>query len=702
LSIFIAVILTICCGILLYGFVTGDYSIQYVAQYHSNSTSALALLYKISGLWGGRAGSLFFWAWLISLFNVVIAIRNIRKLEKLDNLALLVSQVVLAIFLMILVLSESNRPFVATPASYLDASGQLIGVASSWGLNPLLEHWAMAIHPPTLFIGYAGLTIPFAYAIAALITNDASKLWMQKSFRYAIVSWLMLGIGIGLGAVWAYTELGWGGYWAWDAVENASLLSWMLALILIHSFTVYRQRGDFKRWSIMSACLAFAFVILGTFITRSGIVDSVHAFSKDLPSLYLFLVMILVSVLLGAILLLIRWKSFKPDRRGEGAQSLMTKDVAYFFNNILMLVFALVITGMTVIPALFGSSLVASHYDGIARPLTVIYCAIIAVCPLLAWGRANGRKTLRKMVVPGIFSLVLFVGLLIFFFVHLVPTYENILFINGAASDAMNKFLSTPYFYLLTLLGFLVASVLFFNSLFMLGRTISTAMKNRPLVQPDKKENPVKAFFRILYHQSAKFGGFLVHLSMAMILVGLIGSSMYGTEVVKAGDIGDFPQTINIQGYELHYMTVKLEDTTGNGNENLVVLKYEVFHNGKSLGFLMPTFNQIGGKSTAAILSLPYEDLYMAISFPKDASTNTYVSQQITLKVNPLINLVWSGFALLVLGTLIASIGKRRSVFAKALPGAGGEGDLPGAGGDGNLPGAGGDGESERSDREAK
>ena len=293
--------LTVCCGILVYCFMTGDMTIEYVLNYHSDASGDFAWLYKLAGLWAGRQGSLLFWAWLIAVFNAVVAARNLKSPKRLDAMALLVSQVVLAAFVCVLLFSESNMPFTATPAKYFDASGNLTSAASLFGMNTLLEHWAMAIHPPTLFVGYAGLTIPFAYAIAALIVNDPSKEWVVRSQRYALFSWLFLGIGIGLGAVWAYVVLGWGGYWGWDPVENASLLSWLVGVALIHSFTVYRQRGAFKRWSVMCACLTFSFVIVGTFISRSGLVQSVHAFEGDPVSLVLFGALIGLSVLAGIV-----------------------------------------------------------------------------------------------------------------------------------------------------------------------------------------------------------------------------------------------------------------------------------------------------------------------------------------------------------------------------------------------------------------
>lgn len=369
-SVLAAAALTFCCGLLVFCFLTEDVTIRYVLENQSHAEGALGVLYRVSGLWAGREGSLLFWGWLISAFNAVVAARVLRTHERLDGTALLVSNVVLLAFVSVSLFSESNMPFAATEAQYFDANGQLRGAAKLWGMNSLLEHWAMAIHPPTLFVGYAGLTIPFAYAIAALIVNDPSDAWVRRAQRYAMFSWLFLGVGIGLGAVWAYVVLGWGGYWGWDPVENASLLSWMMALALIHSFTVYRQRGGFKRWSVMCACLSFSFVIVGTFITRSGIVQSVHAFSGDPISLELFGGLIVVSVIAGVVGLALRWKSFAAD---DDIETMASKNAAYYFNNVIMVVFTLLLTYLTVASALpsflpfGGMSVSTGTYNAIAR-----------------------------------------------------------------------------------------------------------------------------------------------------------------------------------------------------------------------------------------------------------------------------------------------------------------------------------------------
>ena len=436
------VALTFCCGLLVFCFMTGDFSIEYVLLEHSEAEGALGVLYRFAGLWAGREGSLLLWAWLISAFNVAVAVRVMKHDEPIDCMALLVSGLVLVAFVAVMLFSESNMPFTATAAPYIDSSGRLTNTGSMQGMNPLLEHWAQAIHPPTLFIGYAGLTIPFAYAIAALIANDPSKKWVERSSRFAMISWLFLGIGIGLGCVWAYVVLGWGGYWGWDAVENASLLSWCVALALVHSFTVYRKRGAFKRWSIMCACITFAFVITGTFITRSGIVQSVHAFEGDPVSLVLFGGLIAVSMLVGALGLFIRWKSFCPGEN-DVMESFASRDAAYYFNNVIMIVFTVILCYLTVASALpswlpfGGQSLSAGTYNAIARPLGVVYCAIIAVCPLLSWVKTDPKTFWKKARIPALCAVVLFVGLMSYFATTLYPAYDAIIQAGGTEAEEL-------------------------------------------------------------------------------------------------------------------------------------------------------------------------------------------------------------------------------------------------------------------------
>ncbi|MEG0070714.1 MAG: cytochrome c biogenesis protein CcsA [Raoultibacter sp.] len=679
-AVLTAVALTVCCILLVFCFMTGDTSIMYVVKNQSGAEGWLGWLYKLSGLWGGREGSLLFWGWLLSVFNAVVAIRNLKKGEELDTMALLISQLVLAAFVGVSLFSEGNMPFKAMQPNMFGPSGNLIGEAAFWGMNPLLEHWAMAIHPPTLFIGYAGLTIPFAYAIAALVVNDASKVWVEKCLRYTIFSWFFLGLGIGLGAVWAYVVLGWGGYWGWDPVENASLLPWLVGVALIHSFTVYRKRGVFKRWSVMCACITFSFVILGTFITRSGLVQSVHAFEGDTVSLVLFLGLIILSIVAGLVGIALRWKTFgaKEVDGGDEVESFFSKDAAYYFNNVIMVVFATLLGYLTISSALptwlpfGGQSLSAGTYNAIARPLGIVYCLILAICPLLAWGSTNKKDFFKRARIPALCALVLFIGLMVYFCTYLLPSYNDIIAAGGTMASGLSAEGPSFYYNGLAVFGFFVASLLFFNSLFMIGRAVASYRKKHG-------GNPFGSFFSMIHNRPASIGGFIAHLSMAIILVGLIGSSMYVTE--KTGYVeydsetdiaqGDFI----IQDYSLKYTGNSI---TEEANSNIVyTVNFDVYKRGEFVGAVSPAVQLVQmtqqQKLIASVISFPDQDLFVAYR-----GTNTEGALSLDVRVNPLISLVWVGFGLMMIGIAVALFGRRYGkprLAGEAI--AAGDGDMP-------------------------
>lgn len=661
-----AAALTFCCALLVYCFMTGDTSLEYVVKNQSNSAGVDAWLYKLAGLWGGREGSLLFWAWLIAVFGSVVALKNFKKLNKLDNMAVLVIQLVLIAFVGVLLFSDTNMPFVAMDAAYFDAHGHLTGQAALWGMNTLLEHWAMAIHPPTLFIGYAGLTVPFAYAIAALIVNDPSRTWVDQSKRYTMFSWFFLSIGIGLGAVWAYVVLGWGGYWGWDPVENASLLSWLIALALIHSFTVYQKRNAFKRWSVMCACLTFAFVIVGTFITRSGIVQSVHAFDGDSVSIALFLFLIVASVLVGIIGLLIRWKSFGPAQGSEDdIESIASRDATYYLNNVIMVVVAFLLLFLTISSALpswipFGGEVIpASIYNAIARPLGILYCLLIAVCPLLSWRKTEGKEFWKKARVPGLAALILFAVLLTFFFMALLPSYQATIAAGGSAAETLSDYGPSGYYNGLAVFGLLVASLLFFNAFFLIVRTVRAYAEKHQV-------NAFVALARASRSRASFLGGSLAHLAMGIILIGLIGSSMYVTEKVAYLSYDEERDAVEeefiIQDYRLLY---KENDVSRLENETDIVyeLTFEVYKGDNFVGTVSPSVQLVPTtqqqKLNAAVLSFPTEDLFVVYR-----GVNQEGAFSLDVRVNPLVSFVWVGFALLMVGMLISLVGKRKK-FAR-------------------------------------
>lgn len=666
--------LTACCAILVYCFMTGDMTIEYVLNQHSDASGDLAWLYKLSGLWAGRQGSLLFWAWLIAVFNSIVAVRNLKRTAKLDSMALLIAQLVLCAFVGVMLFSENNMPFTVTPASYFNADGTLTAAASMYGMNTLLEHWAMAIHPPTLFVGYAGLTIPFAYAIAALVVNDPSKEWVVRSQRYALFSWFFLGLGIGLGAVWAYVVLGWGGYWGWDPVENASLLSWLVGVALIHSFTVYRQRGAFKRWSVMCACLTFAFVIVGTFISRSGLVQSVHAFEGDPVSVALFGFLIVIPIVAGLAGIIARWKSFGPgDSGSDDVDSMVSKDAAYYFNNVIMVVFACLLACLTISSALpeipfllfSGQSVSAGTYNAIARPLGILYLAILAVCPLLSWGRTEGKRFWKRARVPGACAVVLFAVLMAYFFTYLLPDYDAIVAAGGTSAEGLLEEGPSWYYNGLAVVGFLVASVLFFNSLFMLGRGIRA-------YRDSKGGSMVSAAFGMLVNRASTFGGFLAHFSMAIILVGLIGSSMYVTEITGYVDYDSETDTaaedFAIRDYTLVYTGNSIQEQD-NGDDIDYTVYFDAYKNGEFVGSVSPTVQLVQStqqqKLVASVISFPTEDLFVVYR-----GVNADGDFSMDVRVNPLISPVWIGFGLLMVGIAIATLGRRgagRKPAARAI-----------------------------------
>ena len=650
-AVLTAAALTVCCAVLVWCFFTGDNSIQYVLDNRSNSTSPEAWLYKLAGLWAGRQGSLLFWAWLIAVFNAVLVFATRKDTRPLDNGALCISQLVLTAFVSVLLFSESNMPFLVTDARFFSEDGALSTMASARSMNALLEHWAMAIHPPTLFIGYAGLTIPFAYAVAALIVNDDSALWVNRSTSYLMFSWLLLGIGIGLGAVWAYVVLGWGGYWGWDPVENASLLPWLVGVALIHSFTVYRQRGAFKRWSVFCACLTFCFVVLGTFITRSGLVQSVHAFEGDPVSLVMFGALIVLSLLAGIVGLLLRRRSFGAvNAADDDIESMMSKEAAYYVNNLIMVVFAVLLAYMTVSSALpswlpfGGQSLSAGTYNAIARPLGIAYLAILAVCPLLGWRRTDKKAFWRAARVPGLCALLLFIVLMVYFATYLLPSYNAMIAMGGTTAEGLLEQGAPWYYNGLAVVGFAVASLLFFNALFMAVRSLKHVGAGK------------------IRRRLALFGGSVAHASMGIILVGLIGSAMYVTEITgyltydeEADGTSD---TFIIQDFELVYKDNSI-DELGNGNVRYA-LTFDAYKDGQFVGTVNPAVQLVGAtqqqKLEASVIGFPLEDLFVVYRGVNDAG-----DYSMDVRVNPLISFVWVGFGLLMVGCLIPLFAKRAS-----------------------------------------
>ena len=644
--------LTLCIGTILVCFVTDNFSLAYVVSNYPSTDSALKPLYEVSAIWAGRQGSLLLWTWFISAFASVVAWRRMRATDDLSSAALGVAQIIVALFTATLVFSASNNPFMATAPEFLNANGTLKNAVG--GMNPLLMHWAMILHPPATFLGYAGMTIPFAYAMAALITGDTSSRWVELCDRMAVFSFIFLTIGMALGAVWAYVVLGWGGFWAWDAVENASLMSWLTSVAMIHSFTMYRRHNCFKRWSMFSATITFIFVVLGTFITRSGLVQSVHAFAQDPVSTYFFLGIMVAAGLSFLVGLLYRNAQIDDD---DQIESLLSKNGSYYITNLVMLVAAVLVAYLTISSALpswmpLGGSVVnAGAFNAVARPVGTLFCLLMAVCPMLGWRKTDGKRFARNMRVPAVAGLAVFAVLMVIFVTKLVPAYDATIAAGGAAAQVLTEQGPRIYYLALAVFALAVAALLVASSAYLICRGVRGRVRAKGEALP-------LALARLFRNSPAQAGGYLTHLGVAVVLVGLVGSSMFVQERT-ASLSGRTGESVEVAGYTLTLTGVREYADSADDMFKEVSLDVAKSASGERLGHLTPSM-EISAANTgqqtlhAGVLTFPGEDLFVAFQ-----GLNADGSLSLNVKVNPLILCNWIGAAISVAGIVLACAPRR-------------------------------------------
>lgn len=643
--------LTACVAIVLIALLTEDYTLAYVVSNYPATDSSLQPLYRVSAVWAGRQGSLLLWTWLISAFVAAQAFRRRHAKDDLTVAALGVSQVVVALFVATLVFSVSNNPFVPTAAQYLNADGTL--ASKIGGMNPLLMHWAMILHPPATFIGYAAMTMPFAYAMAALITGDLSARWVELCDRLAVFGFIFLSIGMGLGAVWAYVVLGWGGFWAWDAVENASLMSWLTCVAMIHSFTMYRKHGVFRRWSMFAATITFIFVVLGTFITRSGLVQSVHAFAEDPVSTYFFLAIMIASGLAFLLGLLYRHGEIGED--DDQIESMISKNGSYYLTNIIMIMAGVLVAYLTVSSALpswmplGGSVVAAGAYNAVARPVAVVVVLLMAVCPLLGWRKTQGPAFWAHMRRPLVAAACVFAAALAYFVFKLVPIYNAILEDGGAAASALAEQGPAWYYFGLTVVALASAALLLATSGYLLLRGARARSKN-------KGESPLHAMVALFRHSPAQAGGYLCHLGIAIAVFGLVGSMMYVREVTVA-----LPNSAGEQAQVGAYVLTLTDSKRYSDSQSNEIMRLELdVHDvsGRELGHVAPSMKVAAATSQttldAAVITFPAEDLFIAFQ-----GLNADGTLSVNVKINPLILFTWVGGAISTLGIVLAFAPRR-------------------------------------------
>ncbi|MEE9400013.1 MAG: heme lyase CcmF/NrfE family subunit [Dehalococcoidales bacterium] len=583
---------------LVYALVTHDFQIEYVASYTSRD---LSLTYLLSALWAGNDGSLLFWGWLLSLFAVVIVLQKRDIGKELVPYASSIVMVTQAFFL-ILLLSVSN-PF--QKLSFVPADGQ--------GLNPLLENPGMIIHPPVLLAGYVGFTIPFAFAIAALLTGRLSDEWLVAIRRWTLLAWLLLGVGNILGAWWAYVELGWGGYWAWDPVENAGFMPWLVATAFLHSIMMQRRRGMLKVWNMVLIILTFSLAIFGTFLTRSGILSSVHTFSESaLGPFFLVFIGIIIFGSLG----LLYYRSEKLKSEAE-MESLVSRESTFLLNNLLLVGAAFAIFLGTVFPVISEAvrgtqiSVGPPFFNQVNGPIFLAVILLTGICALIGWRRASIKNLIRNFLLPLVAAIILGV----------------VLFILGIREwYALFAF---------PLCGFVLSTILYewFRG---------TKARHRM-----RAENYLKALWGLIMTNKPRYGGYIVHIGIILMTIGIIGSSFYEVEkeaVIKPGE------SITIKNYTLTYESLDRYETQ---SKLTVTATLSVYNQGKLIGKLLPEkyFHRSYEQpvTEVAIRTTLREDLYVILLDWGEDKTTAF-----KVLVNPLVTWIWIGGGVLFLGGLIA------------------------------------------------
>ncbi len=583
---------------LLVAFLRDQFQIQYVAL-HSSRT--LPLYLKVSAVWAGQEGSLLVWAFLQALFAALVVARPSDQARPLVPWTMVFLSLITAFFTGVTLFLSS--PF--TQLTTVPPDGQ--------GLNPLLRHPGMIFHPPALYLGYVGLAVPFAFALAALATRRVED-WPAAIRRWTLASWLFLGLGLFLGARWAYDVLGWGGYWGWDPVENAGLMPWLTATALLHGTVMQEQRGGFRVWNLLLAILSFALVLFGTFTTRSGLIQSVHAFARSNLGPY-FLAAIGLT-LLGSLALAFSRRSLLADPRP--VEGLLSRGGMFFLTLVLFLTLTGSVLIGSVLPtlteALTGDRFEAGPgwFDRVTGPQFGALALVMGVCPLL--GRAaDSLRRLRGRGWPGLLGgglLVLVVAL-------------------GGFTRP------------LSLVGFAVIGLAGATTLAEYGWDVAIRVRRR-------KENPLQALWHLFGLNRRKYGGYLVHTGVILMALGIIGTRMYPfeTEAVLSPAV---PLTEG--GYTLVYEDMRQEPA----EDHLSTwISLSVYRDGNYLATLQPRVDQYRDfDQTVAVPALRAglrEDLYLVLAgWEGDGATAT-----LKVFVNPLASFLWVGGLVFLAGGVVA------------------------------------------------
>jgi cytochrome c-type biogenesis protein CcmF len=597
---------------------TDNFSLAYVVQ-HSNKD--LSGFYKVAALWAGQEGSLLFWSTLLSIYviSVLLAYRH-KNGELMPYVGVILAGV------QIFFLTLNN--FVENPFKTLatvNASGVLIPFTrmDGNGLNPLLQYPEMVIHPPNLYSGYTGFTIPFAFALAALLARYPGEKWIHLTRKWTMVAWCFQSVGILLGAHWAYAVLGWGGYWGWDPVENASLLPWLSGTAFLHSVMMQEKRGMMKVWNVWLVFSTFLLCILGTFLTRSGVVSSVHAFANShIGPWFVGFIIIVICVCFFAYI-----KNRDYLKSENMLDSMVSRESSFLFNNLLFLVACIAVLSGTLFPVFsewFTNNRIsvgAPFFNKIMIPIGLALLFLTGVGPLLAWRKTSMDSLKRNFGWP---IVIAFITAVACFFLG----YHD-----GAS-----------------LLCFFLCGFVFWTIVmeFYRGAKVIRARTGMSLMM---------AAHELAMRNTRRYGGYVVHFGMVLVFIGLAGAA-FNTEAQKAMNLGD---SLKLGPYTLVLQTA---DTKAEKNYTAQRMIVEVLKGNKQIMMLYPEKRQFQGTEQAAgtmvaIYSTLREDLYVVYA-GMDPETNVPV---IHAFLNPLVKWIWLGGVWVVMGTLLALMPNRRATL---------------------------------------
>ena len=647
-----AALIGLASSLMIYAFVTHDFTIKYVAAV---SDTTMETAYKVTAFWGGLDGSLLFWVLVLSLFSTVAILLNHRRHRDMIGYVVATIMVVQVFFLSLLIFTKNPfNTFLTLPPT----EGQ--------GLNPLLQNYWMVIHPPSLYTGFVAATIPFAFGIGALASGRLDDMWLGSVRVWMLICFAFLSLGLILGGRWAYEELGWGGYWAWDPVENAGFMPWFTATAFLHSAIIQEQRGMMKRWNMVLVIITFFLTIFGTFMTRAGIVQSVHAFGEDnvLALQFIAFLALIAIVSFGLVV----YRSNKLASRVE-FESFISREFAFLVNNWILLACAFVVMFLTMLPtiseALDGSrmSVGIEYFNKMMTPLGLILLFLAGAAPLLAWRKTTREKLYVQFLGP---ALCMAVAIVVF-----VVWFPETRMRTAIFTDALELPVGLINF---GLCAFVIGSV---GQEFWRG----VAVRRR-----QTGSDPVSSLLGLVLSKRRKYGGYLVHLGVAVLFFGFAGKT-WDRQIDRTLDKPSEmllkqkqdPEKAKFRFGQYDFVYQKLIESSDD-HKNAVTAEVAIYHHGELVDTVYPAkwdYHKGESQVTSEVAIAPRAGLFT--TSPADwvgalrgrlldevAGLDVYVvltgynteSGQVNLRVylKPLILWVWIGFLIFAAGTLVCLI----------------------------------------------